>query len=137
MEHGVERSGDDIEVEEVRYDRVARGELPTLTPLVVVLPESWGDTVELHYAIQRDGPGYTAQAELSAGGFLGLWASRHAGQPDEPVVLYDRDGLRATWQPEQVRARVTVGSTSVFVVGDEIEVGQFETLLRSLRVLDR
>jgi hypothetical protein len=52
-------------------------------------------------------------------------------------VLYDRDGLRATWQPEQLRARVTVGSTSVFVVGDEIEVGQFETLLRSLRVLDR
>jgi hypothetical protein len=137
MEHGVERSGDDIEVEEVHYDRVARDELPTLTPLVVVLPESWGDTVELHYAIQRDGPGYTAQAELSAGGFLGLWASRLAGQPDEPVVLYDRDGLRATWQPEQLRARVTVGSTSVFVVGDEIQVGQFETLVRSLRVLDR
>jgi hypothetical protein len=82
-------------------------------------------------------PGYTAQAEISAGGFLGLWASRHAGQPDEPVVLYDRDGLRATWQPEQLHARVTVGSTSVLVVADQIQVGQFETVLRSLRALDR
>jgi hypothetical protein len=78
-----------------------------------------------------------AQAALSSGGFLGLWGSRHGGQPDEPVVLYDRDGSRATWQPEQRRARVTVGSTSVFIVGDGIEVGQFETMLRSLRVIDR
>lgn len=133
----IERSGDGIEVEEVRYDRVARAELSTLTPLVVVLPENWGDTTETHYAVERDGPGYTAQAELSSGGFLGLWASRHGGQPDEPLVLYDDTGLRATWQPERLRARVTVGDTSVFVVGDGIEVGRFETVLRSLRVPDR
>jgi hypothetical protein len=133
MEHGIERAGGGFEVGEVRYDRVARAELPTLTSLVVVLPESWGDTAETHYAVQRDGPGYTAQAELWSGGFLGLWASQHGEQPDEPIVLYDDDdGLRATWQPEQLRARVTVGDTSVFVVGDGIEVGRFETVLRSL-----
>ena len=40
-------------------------------------------------------------------------------------------------QDDEDPTRVTVGSTSVFVVGDEIQVGQFETLLRSLRVLDR
>jgi hypothetical protein len=102
-----------------------------------VLPESWGDPVGTHDAVKRDGPGYTAQAELSSGGFLGLWASEHDGQPDEPVGLYDRNGLRATWHSEQLRARVTVGDTSVFVVDDGIEVDQFETVLRPLRALDR
>jgi hypothetical protein len=137
MEHSFEPSDDDLEVKEVHYDRIAQDELPSATSLVVVLPESWGDPVETHYAVRRAGPGYTAQAELSSGGFVGLWASPHVGQPDEPVVLYDRSGLRATWQPERLRARVTVGDTSVFVVGDGIEVDQFETVLCSLRALNR
>jgi hypothetical protein len=137
MEDGSERVDDDLEVDEVRYDPVVRGELPMLTPLTVVLPEWWGDTTGTDYAVQQHGPGYTAQAELTNGGFLGLWASERHGQPDEPVVLYDDAGLRVTWSPERLRARVTVDATSVFVVADGFEIGQFETLLRSLRVLAR
>jgi hypothetical protein len=137
MEDGSERVDDDLEVDEVRYDPTVRGELPTSTPLTVVLPERWGDIIETRYAVQQHGPGYTVQAELTNGGVLGLWASARHGQPDEAVVLYDDAGLRATWSPDRLRARISVDDTSVFVVGDGIEVGEFETLLRSLRVVAR
>lgn len=126
---------DDIEIHEVRYDPVNKDDLLTLTPLTVVLPERWGDTTKTLYAIEQHGPGYTAQAELTHGGSAGLWASERHGQPDEPTVLYEDAGLRVTWSLERLRARVTVEGTSVFVVGDGIEVGHFETLLRSLRVV--
>ena len=137
MSDGSEPVDDDIEVHEVRYDPVDEDDLPMLTPLSVVLPERWGDTTTTHYAIEQHGPGYTAQAELTNGGFLGLWASVRLGQPDEPTVLYEQAGLRVTWQPAGLRARVTVDDTSVFALGDEIELGHFETLLRSLRVVAR
>ncbi len=135
MEDGIERVDDGIEVHEVRYDPVVKDDLPSLTPLTVVLPERWGATTETHHALQQHGPGYTAQAELTNGGFLGLWARERHGQPDEPVMLYDDAGLRVTWSLERLRARVTVDDTSVVVIGDGIEVGHFETLLRSLRVV--
>jgi hypothetical protein len=137
VEDGIERVDDGIEVIEHHYDPVAPDELPTLTPLTVVLPDRWGDTTGPFYGIEHGGPGYSVQAETGAGGCLGLWASRRWGQPDEPVVLFEDAGLRVTWSPERRRARVTVGNTSVFVTGDGIEVAQFETVLRSLRVLER
>jgi hypothetical protein len=135
MRDDIEPVDDDLEVHEVRYDPVDEEDLPALTPLTVVLPERWGETTTALYAIEQHGPGYTAQAELTHGGSVGLWASERHGQPDEPTVLYEQDGLRVTWQPEGLRARITVADTSMFAVGDGIEVGHFETLLRSLRVV--
>ena len=135
MQDDIDLVDDDIEIREVRYDPVDRDELPTLTTLTVVLPERWGDTTTTLSAIEHHGPGYTAQAELADGGSLGLWASEWHGQPDEPTVLYEQAGLRVTWQPQGLRARITVDGTSMFALGDGIEAGHFETWLRSLRVV--
>jgi hypothetical protein len=130
-------SDDDIEVAEVRYDLNSRHELSSSTSLAVILPEQWGkETTDTHYGVQADGQGYTVRAEFAGGGFLGLWGGRYLQQSEEAVGLHDAAGLRITWSPDRLRARATFAETSVLVSGDGIEAAQFETLLRSLWVVD-
>ena len=126
---------DDIEVSEYHYDPVERHALPASTPLAVVLPDQWGNTTETHYGLRSSGPGYMAQATFPSGGFVGLWAERQLGQPDEATFLCEAAGVRITWSPERLRARVTVKDTDVLVSGDGIDLAHFESILRSLRVL--